>query len=362
MHPLLSRQIRRHLGDMQPLPEAWQGFFEAVSDAYSHGDQDRNLIEHALEEMSQELTARNEELRRQLEERCCTELALQREKREQAALIEKLATTQEQLLQSEKLASIGQLAAGVAHEINNPVGYVHANLGTLEKYLVDLFAILDGDAAAVAELPDGHPVRMRLAAERQARELDYLRQDVPDLLRESREGLARVRKIVQDLREFSHPDEGLMAWADLHQGLDSTLNIVYNELKYKAEVVKDYGELPPVQCNLSQLNQVFMNLLVNAAHAIEGRGTITLHTGVRAPGQVFVEIRDTGCGIPPAIQKRIFDPFFTTKPVGKGTGLGLSLSYGIVQRHHGVIELESHPGQGSTFRVCLPVAQPEPTP
>ncbi|MGP1682787.1 MAG: ATP-binding protein, partial [Giesbergeria sp.] len=185
-------------------------------------------------------------------------------------------------------------------------------------------------------------------------DLEYVKQDLMALMNESCEGVSRVRKIVQDLKDFSHVDSGEWLFADLHRGIDSTLNVVNNEIKYKAEVVKDYGELPPVWCLGSQLNQVFLNLLVNAANAIDGRGTISIRT--RAVGEwVQVEIADTGCGIPAENLKRIFDPFFTTKPVGKGTGLGLSVSYGIVDKHHGRIEVESTPGKGTSFKVYVPV-------
>jgi signal transduction histidine kinase len=176
---------------------------------------------------------------------------------------------------------------------------------------------------------------------------------------ESRDGIQRVRKIVQDLKDFSRVDARQeWEWANLHAGIDSTLNIVNNEIKYKADVVKQYAVLPDVQCLPSELNQVFMNLLVNAAHAITAdRGTITVRTGC-AGDEAWVEVADNGCGIPPENLKRVFDPFFTTKPVGKGTGLGLSLSYGIVKKHGGRLEVESEPGRGTCFRMTLPVKRP----
>ena len=274
-------------------------------------------------------------------------------------LNQKLQFAQAQLVQSEKLASIGQLAAGVAHEINNPVGYVLSNFGTLTKYLDDLFRMLSAYEAAEAQLA-GSAAGAGLAALRQEIDLDYLKDDVPKLMTESREGIARVRKIVQDLKDFSHVDERRQwEWCDLHRGVDSTLNIVNNEIKYKADVVKVYGTLPQVQCLSSELNQVFMNLLVNAAHAVnKERGTIHIRTGTEADC-AWVEIEDDGCGIAKENLSRIFDPFFTTKPVGKGTGLGLSLAYGIVKKHHGRIEVDSEIGRGSRFRVTVPVSQPE---
>ena len=209
-----------------------------------------------------------------------------------------LQRAQDQLVQSEKLASIGQLAAGVAHEINNPVGYVFSNFGTLGKYLDDLFRMLAAYEAAEPLLA-GTPAAAAVAALRQDIELDYLKQDVPQLMNESREGITRVRKIVQDLKDFSHVDARQeWEWTDLHRGLDSTLNIVNNEVKYKADVVKDYGALPEVQCLASELNQVFMNLLVNAAHAIgPQRGCIHLRTGMdtlAVEPTVWVEVEDNG--------------------------------------------------------------------
>ncbi len=271
------------------------------------------------------------------------------------AAYRRLEEAQAQLLQSEKLASIGQLAAGVAHEINNPVGYVWSNLGTLERYVADLFALLQ----AYEQMEGGKGRTEELEALKAELDLEYLREDVPALLTESKEGLARVKKIVQDLKDFSHADASdEWQWVDLHRGLESTLNIVWNELKYRAEVKKEYGDLPEVECQPSRLNQVFMNLLVNAAQAIEGQGEIRLRTGVQGQ-EVWVEVSDTGKGIAPEHLGRVFEPFFTTKPVGKGTGLGLSLSYGIVHKHGGRIELESALGRGTTFRVWLPVRQPE---
>ena len=257
------------------------------------------------------------------------------------AMNARLSATQQQLLQSEKLASIGQLAAGVAHEINNPVGYVYSNLSTLQGYVDELLAVvrhLRGKAEGPAPSCD----------------IDFLEQDIPQLVSETREGLDRVKKIVRDLKDFSRIEKN-DDWeqADIVKGLESTLNIVHNEIKYKASVVKALVALPDVRCLPTQLNQVFMNLLVNAAQAIPHRGTITLRSGFDECC-VWVEVSDDGCGMPPEVQARIFEPFFTTKPVGKGTGLGLSMSYSIVQKHNGRIELKSAPGQGTSFRVVLP--------
>ena len=276
---------------------------------------------------------------------------LQTEKAHQQVLIRKLEEAQNQLLQSEKMASIGQLAAGVAHEINNPVGFVNSNLGSLQRYTQDMLRLLaayERIEAALAQdmLQDIKRLKQEIDAE-------FLREDIGNLLAESLDGLQRVKRIVQDLKDFSHVDESERQWANLEAGLDSTLRVVWNELKYKAEVVKQYGAIPQIECFPSQLNQVFMNLLVNASHAIEEHGRITIRSG-QDGDNVWVEVEDNGKGIQPEHLARIFEPFFTTKLVGKGTGLGLSLSYGIVQKHGGRIEVKSAPGQGSVFRVVLP--------
>ncbi|NOV32328.1 ATP-binding protein [Methylomonas sp. ZR1] len=263
-----------------------------------------------------------------------------------------------QLLQSEKLAAIGQLAAGIAHEINNPIGFVNSNLNTLNGYLRDVFCVMDAYNAALAEKNFSEEALQNLRTLKQTKQLDYLRGDIPELIAESMEGLSRVRDIIQDLKDFAHADKNDWELADLHKGLDSTLNIINNELKYHCTVHKQYGEMPEIYCLPSQLNQVFMNLLINAAHAIDTKGDIHISTGCTEPN-VWVEIRDNGKGIAPENLPRLFEPFFTTKPVGKGTGLGLSVSQNIVRKHGGKIEVSSQLGQGSRFRVWLPIRPPE---
>ena len=297
---------------------------------------------------------------RDITARKLAEEALRREKEEQQMLIRKLETAHNQLLQSEKMASIGQLAAGVAHEINNPIGYVNSNLSSLGQYVEKLIGITEAYERAEPELSASSLLEEILALKREA-DWGYLKQDTRDLIKESAEGITRVKKIVQDLKDFSHVDQAEWQWADLHKGIDSTLNIVHSEIKYCAEVVKEYGAIPPVECMASQLNQVFMNMLINASHAIgEGNhGKITIRTGTEND-MVWVEFSDTGKGIAPENLKRIFDPFFTTKPVGKGTGLGLSLSYGIIEKHHGRIEVKSEVGKGAIFKITLPARQPLP--
>lgn len=352
---------------------------EAVRVATAFMTQSANVLMEALNEMygklgdktleviqkNQELKTEHEALRalnEQLEERVKqrteslqqANLQLLANNEELKQLNEKLESAQTQLLQSEKMASIGQLAAGVAHEINNPVGFVNSNLGTLGKYITSMLSVISAYETAEAKVsPNTCP---EVSEIKKTVDFNYLREDIPSLLKESQDGLARVTRIVQDLKDFSHVDESNWQCASIEQGMDSTLNVVSNEIKYKADVVKEYAGLPFVECVPSQLNQVFMNLLVNAAQAIDKKGTITVRTG-KSGDEVWVEVADTGKGIPAANLNRIFDPFFTTKPIGKGTGLGLSLSYGIVQKHHGRIDVKSEVGKGSAFRIWLPVHQ-----
>lgn len=359
--------------------QAGDSHAEATRKATAFMTQAANVLMEALNEMygklgdktlevmqkNQELEAEQEALRllnEQLEQRVKQRTAAVEQANQQLLsnnselkqLNEQLESAQSQLLQSEKMASIGQLAAGVAHEINNPVGFVNSNLGSLAKYIASLFKVID--AYAAAEAMNDAKVFPGVAQIKKAVDFAYLVEDIPSLLKESQDGLARVTRIVQDLKDFSHVDESNWQYANLEQGMDSTLNVVNNEIKYKAEVVKEYCGLPEIECMPSQLNQVFMNLLMNAVQAIDNKGTITVRTGVSGD-EVWVEVEDTGKGIASENLNRIFDPFFTTKPIGKGTGLGLSLSYGIVQKHHGRIEVKSEAGKGTKFRVCLPVRQ-----
>jgi PAS domain S-box-containing protein len=282
-------------------------------------------------------------------EQLAASLAHQRE------LNRKLEEAQNQLLQSEKMASLGQLAAGVAHELNNPIGFVRSNVTTLKGYLDSLFGIIQAyDTKAAESMPP--EALAALAAIKQREDFDFLHEDIFQLLAESQDGLTRVQDIVQNLKDFSRVGESGFGWADLHACLDSTLNIIWNELKYKCTVVKHYDQtLPQVYCIASQLNQVFMNLLVNAGHAIAEKGEITITTRQTPDGTVQVAISDTGCGIAAEHLPHLFEPFFTTKPIGKGTGLGLSITYGIIGKHKGSIDVSSEVGKGTTFTVNLPV-------
>ncbi|MBS1142262.1 MAG: histidine kinase [Proteobacteria bacterium] len=275
----------------------------------------------------------------------------------------RLSEAQEKLIQSEKLASIGQLAAGVAHEINNPIGFVKSNFSSLKTYVADILDILQQYEAAEPLLPADSPAVQKLKVLKASADLPFISEDIQQLIAQSQDGIARVAKIIQDLKDFARSDSN-PTWvtADVLGCLDSALNIATNEIKYKASVVREYGSLPEIECLPAQLGQVFLNILVNAAQAIDpqsGLGKIVIRSGQQDDEHIWVEISDTGCGMSDAQLKRIFDPFYTTKAVGVGTGLGLSISYGIIQRHGGNIRATSTPGEGTTFRIELPVRQAE---
>ncbi|MDG4475282.1 ATP-binding protein [Thiovibrio frasassiensis] len=292
--------------------------------------------------LAEELAASNDQLHRQ--------------QRNLALAHDTLKQSQAQILQQEKMASVGQLAAGVAHEINNPMGFIGSNLSSLAKYLERITEFI---RALEAKLPQ-EPPDEELAALRKKLKIDYIMDDALHLVEESLDGADRVKKIVQGLKNFSRVDQAERVAADINECLDSTLNIVWNELKYKCEVKKEYGELPPTVCNPQQLNQMFMNLLVNAAQAIETRGEIKIKTW-GDQDWIYTRISDTGSGIPEDKIKRIFEPFYTSKEVGKGTGLGLSIVYDIVvKNHHGDIQVESEVGKGTSFTVKIPVIVAEP--
>jgi hemerythrin-like metal-binding protein/PAS domain S-box-containing protein len=319
------------------------GAIETLQDVSERHHAEEQLLKHQeqLEALVAERTGALEQANRQLE----------REQAELTALLHKVEEAQQQLLQSEKMAAIGQLAAGVAHEINNPIGFVNSNLSSLKHYVEQLLSVI-----AAYEGGNGEAI----GAARRAADLDFLREDLPALLAESQEGLGRVTRIVQDLKDFSRVDQTERQHADLNAAMQSTLNVVRNELKYKADVILELGEIPEVDCVPAQINQVFMNLLVNAAQAIQEHGRITVRSGV-AGERVWFEVEDTGRGMSDAVRQRIFEPFFTTKPVGKGTGLGLSISYDIiVKKHRGYIDVDSEPGKGSRFRIWLPIKAAAP--
>ncbi len=277
---------------------------------------------------------------------------------------------QRQVLQAEKMASIGQLAAGVAHEINNPMGFIHANLFQMAEYVADLRRVFAGvdelrKAVARGDLAEAREAAGRLDASAEETQADFLLSDLAKAIRESQEGSERIRHIVQDLRDFSHMDTAERVLADINQCLDSTASIVWPMMKHLLVLEKEFHQLPSIPCFPMQLKQVFMNLLVNAFQSIEEKiagssetGRIQLRTEVRGEW-VVVSVSDSGAGIAPENLARIFDPFFTTKKVGVGTGLGLSTCYSIVRRHGGSITVDSQVGRGSTFEVLLRIEDVE---
>jgi len=323
-------------------------------------------LEMSVRARTEELERANRELKNEINVRWDIETALREKKEELEETLRKLRETQAHMIQSEKMASVGQLAAGVAHEINNPTGFVNSNLNILADYHGDIGRILKEYRDLVARLKavisdkgeidslSGN-VEGILSMESEI-DIEFLQDDIPKLIMESRQGTERIRKIVAALKDFAHPGREGMQPADINACIESTLNVVCNELKYKATVIKEFGELPAVQCNPQQLNQVFMNLLVNAVQAIEKQGEIKILT-TRDDGQVVIKISDTGSGIPEQNLNRIFDPFFTTKEVGKGTGLGLHIAYDIIQKHGGRIEVESREGKGTVFTLRIPFVQ-----
>jgi len=262
-----------------------------------------------------------------------------------------LERLQAQIIHSEKMASLGQLAAGIAHELNNPVGFIYGNMDILNQCtngLTDLLNFYD-ESVLPADIVAG------AAAIKEKIDYEASLEDLTSIIADCLDGAQRIRDIVQNLRTFSRLDEAEFTKSDIHEGIDSTIRLLSRY--YSADnitLVRDYGNLPPVEAYFGQLNQVWMNLLVNAAQAVSTGGevrVVTRHSGE----SVSVTISDTGSGIAPEHLNRIFDPFYTTKPVGEGTGLGLSITFGIVERHKGTIEVQSRPGEGTSFTVALPV-------
>jgi signal transduction histidine kinase len=271
---------------------------------------------------------------------------------------QELKQTQSQLIQTEKMSSLGQMVAGIAHEINNPVNFIGGNIDYANKYIQDLTDLVTLYQEYYPNPPDAILERIEDI------ELEFLREDLPKTLSSMKMGADRIREIVVSMRNFSRSDDGKMKSADIHEGIDSTLVILNHRLKQGIQVIKQYGKLPAVECSPAQLNQVFMNVIGNAIDALEevkkgDKGyspTIWISTEVTADNTVTVKIRDNGPGIAASFAQQIFDPFFTTKSIGKGTGLGLAISYQIVAKHQGKIEVNSQIGQGTEFVITLPVA------
>lgn len=265
-----------------------------------------------------------------------------------------LKDTQGQLVHSAKMASLGQLVAGVAHELNNPIGFIYSNMTPLREYANDLMTLID---CAEKNPKDLEALKKKV-------DLDFIKKDLPRLISSCEDGARRTKDIVLGLRNFSRIEENVLSPTDIHSAIDNTLNLLNSEFKNRIEVTKDYSSLPPVTCNPTQINQVLMNILSNAAQAIKGNGRVwitTRHFSEKEKGEerITISIQDNGPGIPDELLQRIFDPFFTTKAIGQGTGLGLAISYGIIQSHGGTIEVHSQVSQGTEFIITLPlVARP----
>ncbi|OGR29569.1 MAG: hypothetical protein A2X79_07470 [Desulfuromonadaceae bacterium GWB2_53_15] len=317
---------------------------------------ERKRAEDAIQELNEELEQRVIDRTKEL---VATNLDLRDVTSQLESAYSELKATQSRMLQQEKMASIGQLAAGVAHEINNPMGFIISNLNSLKKYIDKVTGFIKIQSESVERLSGNgviHDILKDLNEQKKSLKIDYILGDLDNLIKESLDGAERVKKIVQELKSFSRLDESDIKMADINEGLESTINIIWNELKYNTTVKKEYGNIPQANCNLGQLNQVFMNILVNAAHAIESQGEITVRTS-SDEDNIYISISDTGTGIPADKLNRIFEPFYTTKEVGKGTGLGLSIAYDIVKKHNGEIRLESEVGKGTTFTIIVPISQ-----
>jgi signal transduction histidine kinase len=329
MHPLLLRQLRKTLPGTQP-QEALADLLAAVSEAYRAADEDRQQLERSLHLASEELVQRNERLERELEERKRLELEL------------RLA---------EKMRAVGQLAAGIAHEINTPVQFIGDSVYFLNEACRELLAVAVVNSSAPSD-----------AASTDAPDLPFLREEIPRAISRCELGIDRVTKIVRALKELAHPDGAAQEPADLNLAIENTLIIAANEIKYVADVTLDLRAHREIRCHIGEIQQVLLNLIVNAAHAIAerhaggGRGTVTIRTWEEGV-DVLIVIADDGTGIPPQIRDRIFEPFFTTKPIGKGSGQGLSIARAFVVEHHGgTLQLDSELGRGTTFTIRLPIA------
>lgn len=308
-----------------------------------------------LQAKNEEIVAQSEELKQANEEILSTNEALQNQKSELQFTLENLKMTQDQLVQSEKLASVGQLTAGIAHELNNPVNFISGNVNPLKRDLDDIFRLLSmyeeiiNNNKLSEEFTDVNELKENL-------DFEFLTKEIKSLLEGISEGAQRSSEIVKGLRSFSRIDEDKFTMADIHDGIDSTLILLYNRTKNRIKIHKNYGDLPSIECLPSKLNQVFMNILTNSIQAIEDKGDIYIDTISSGIG-VKIIFKDTGVGMTPEVKKKIFEPFYTTKDVGSGTGLGLAISYGIIEQHRGNIDVISEPGKGTEFIISLPISQ-----
>ncbi len=330
-----------------------------------HNQWQLKVVNQKLEIANQQLNEYSKTLEIKVAER--TKDLLHRTK-QLSTILKKLKSAQTQLIQAEKMSALGQLVAGIAHEINNPTNFIYGNISHAEDYFSDLLELID---LYQEYYPNpGEEIEKFI----DKIELDYLSEDLSKVLHSMKTGASRIREIVKSLRTFSRLDEAEIKEVDIHEGIDSTLMILEHRLQQRGDnaaitVIKEYGQLPAIVCYAGQLNQVFMNLLINAIDAIESQPNqpnpnqngstnswIKIVTRIKSAEQIEILIADNGPGIPDEVKSRLFDPFFTTKPVGKGTGLGLSISYSIiVEKHGGKLDVSSTPGKGTEFRIVIPV-------
>ncbi len=291
------------------------------------------------------------------EERKLYQKTLEKKNSELQNALEDLKKMQNQLIQSEKMASLGALVAGIAHEINNPLAFVSSNLNRFKEYFYELVGLLNKWREFGGKVKSTNQFTSEIQALENFEmniDLGFIIYDCKELLQHNTEGIERIKNIVMQLRGFSHISEDHAVEADINKAMDETLTLIWNELKYKAEVIKEYESLPKVRCYIREIQQIFVNLLINSIHAIKEKGEIRIKT-FRSGSDVKIQISDNGAGMSPEVKNKIFDPFFTTKPVGEGTGLGLWISMSIIQKHNGQIEVESEEGKGSTFTITLPI-------
>jgi signal transduction histidine kinase len=300
-----------------------------------------------LRETNQELEEKSEGLQKQ-------KLKIENKNKQLQIALKKLKEAQNQLVQSEKMASVGQLTAGIAHEINNPINFVSSNISPLKRDLDDIIKLLEM-CTHITYSENRETELKKIEEYKMEIEYNIIIKEIRDLLSGIEEGARRTMEIVRSLRNFSRLDEGEKKLADTNEGIESTLLMLRNQLKNRIEVEKKFESLPQILCYPGKLNQVFMNILNNAGQSIEGQGRIIISTSFKK-NNILISIKDTGKGMSKKVASRIFEPFFTTKDVGKGTGLGLSISYGIIQEHNGQIKVKSDVGKGTEFIITLPVS------
>lgn len=327
-----------------------------VSSAFNRMSTALQETQTSRDEYEEQLIELNQTLEDKVERRTAQ---INRQVAELQAANDKIADTQAKLIQSEKLASVGQLAAGVAHEINNPIGFVRSNLTTLTEYVETYQTLLKAYqslSSLAEEERSRHITEIRKIEDTE--DIEFINEDITELLKDSVDGTARVRDIVQGLRDFSHAGGQSRTRCDLNRCIESTLKIVKNGLQNKCTIETSLQPVPEVMANTGEINQILMNLMVNAGQAVGENGHITVKTAMHN-NSVQIDIQDNGSGIDPSHLDKLFDPFFTTKPVGEGTGLGLAISYGIIQDHDGEIEVNSELGVGTAFTIRLPVGTPD---